>query len=95
MYEMVLTINELYQVAANGETSWEHVLLLTGLLYFYGVGFKVSPPPLNRNEHQFYKRRINVLNKFPNNNNRNYKKVMEILKEYVYDKSVIRLKKSH
>lgn len=47
---MALTINEMYQAAANGETSWEHALLLTGLLYMREAGLEVSPPPSNENE---------------------------------------------
>lgn len=41
---MSLTIDEIYQAAAKGETSWEHALLLTGLLYMGVMGLEVSPP---------------------------------------------------
>ena len=61
-----LTANELYQAAAKGERSWEHVLLLTGLLYIDETGLVISPPPAEKHEFRFYKSRLNELNKYPN-----------------------------
>lgn len=78
---MVLTINELYQAAANGETSWEHALLLTGLLYEGGTGLEVSPSPENNIDSNFYKLRLTALMKHPNDNVI-YKKIIKVLKKY-------------
>ena len=52
---MALTINEMYQAAANGETSWEHALLFTGLLYVGVEGLMVNPPPENKDDYKFYR----------------------------------------
>ena len=78
---MALTFNDMYLAAEKGETSWEHALLLTGVLYMGPTGLEVSPPPEKDIEHDFYKLRLDALRKYPNNNP-NYKNVMKNLRNY-------------
>lgn len=85
---MSLTIDEMYEAANNGETSWEHALLLTGLLYMGMTGLEVSPPPMDKNEYYFYKLRLDSLSKYPNNNN-HYKNVMKTLHNYIHKKELM------
>ena len=80
---MFLTIDEMYQAAAKGVTSWEHALLLTGLLYVGVEGLMVSPPPQDKYEYHFYKLRPDVLIMY-SNNNYVYKKVIKALHKYLY-----------
>ena len=79
---MALTFNEMYQAAANGETSWEHALLLTGLLYVDAAGLVVSPPPEDKMDFHLYKLRFDELRKHPNDNYE-YKNVIDILYSYL------------
>lgn len=79
---MSLTIDEMYEAAAKGETSWEHALLLTGLLYVGTEGLAISPPPENEEDHRFYNIRLDALEKTPSNNN-HYKNVMIMLCNHV------------
>ncbi len=79
---MSLTINEMYQAAANGETSWEHALLLTGLLYMGEAGLETSHPPSNEVDYYFYKLRLDALTEYSNNNTY-YKNVIQILHSYI------------
>ncbi len=85
---MSLTIDEMYQAAADGETSWEHALLLTGLLYMNEAGLEVSPPPSNDVDYHFYKLRLDALNKY-NNSNSYYKNAIKNLRNYIHNKELI------
>ena len=78
---MSLTINEMYQAAADNETSWEHALLLTGLLYVGVEGLMVSPPPENKDDYKFYRLRLDILLKYSNDNS-SYQEVTKTLQEY-------------
>lgn len=85
---MSLTIDEMYQAAADGETSWEHALLLTGLLYMNEAGIEVSPPPSNDVDYHFYKLRLDTLSEHPNNNSY-YRNVVQVLHSYINNKVLI------
>jgi len=80
----------MYHAAADGETSWEHTLLLTGLLYMDVAGLEVSPPPADKYEYAFYKLRLDILEKHPNNNV-NYKNTVKVLQKYIYNKKCLLL----
>ena len=85
---MSLTINEMYQAAAKGETSWEHALLLTGLLYMNEAGLEVSPPPSSDACYHYYKLRLEALSEYPNNNSY-YNNVVQTLHNYINNKDLI------
>ena len=85
---MSLTIDEMYQAAAKGKTSWEHALLLTGLLYMSEAGLEVSPSPSNDVDYHFYKLRLDALSEHPNNNSY-YKNVVQTLHSYINNKDLI------
>ena len=81
---MSLMFDEMYLAADKGNTSWEHALLLTGVLYMGENGLEVTPQPTNEAELIFYKKRIKVLTQYPNENIY-YKKVIRELYIYIKD----------
>ena len=79
---MPLTIDDLYKAAYNDKSQWRKVLLLTGMFYVGDEGITVSPPPSSETEYEQYKCNLNILLRYPNNN-QYYTEVVDAIKEYV------------
>jgi len=81
---MPISIDETYEAAAKGETSWKRVLLCTEMLIIDDEGSKVCPPPQKYFEYSQYKYNLDILLRYPNEDP-DYNLVTSALKKYTED----------